>query len=422
MKTATDIRDMLGRKKLVAVDEAICIVRETFATIRVDTEIVALDDSLDRVIAAPILSPEDLPTYPRSTMDGFAVFSRDTFGAKPSMPGYLLVSGEIRMGENPRTPVERGNCQRIATGGLLPPGSDAVLMLEHTVAVDETMIEVTKGVAPGANVIQSGEDIGFQEEALAHGHVLRPQDLGLLAGLGIMEVNVYRRVRVGILSTGDEVVPCSETPPPGKIRDVNSIALKGQALRAGAEVTGYPIISDQKDIFIKYVEQAVRENDIVLFSGGSSVGVRDFGEQVIESLGSPGVLVHGVALKPGKPIIIGLCRETPVFGLPGHPVSAMVCFDLFVKPAIYQLGGLKLSALPTPSVYGRLRRNLNSAAGRRDLVRVRLVREDGQWLVDPVLGKSGSISTLSRTHGYLVIEESSQGLAVDAIVEVFLFT
>lgn len=422
MKKETDIRDMLGRKKLVSVDEAGRIVRETFAPFRVDTEIVPLDDSLDRVIAAPILSPEDLPAHSRSTMDGFAVFSRDTFGAKPSMPGYLQISGEIRMGENPCIPVKRGECQRIATGGLLPPGSDAVLMLEHTVAVDETMIEVTRGVAPGTNVIQGGEDIAFQDEALAAGHVLRPQDLGLLAGLGIMEVTVHRRVRVGILSTGDEIVPCSETPPSGKIRDVNSIALKGQALRTGAMVTDYPIISDQKDVFMKYVAQAVRENDIVLFSGGSSVGARDFGEQVIGALGSPGVLVHGVALKPGKPIIIGLCGKIPVFGLPGHPVSAMVCFDLFVKAAIHLLGGRRQLPLPTPSVYGRLRRNLNSAAGRRDLVRVCLVRENGQWQVDPVLGKSGSISTLSRAHGYLLIEESCQGLPVDARVEVFLFT
>ena len=243
----------------------------------------------------------------------------------------------------------------------------------------------------------------------------------MLAGLGISEVQVTRTVRVGIISTGDEIIPFSETPRAGKIRDINAIALAGLIRRAHARPVDYGIVSDRKEIFMPVLEQAVRENDIVLFSGGSSVGMRDLGEQAITDLGPPGILVHGVALKPGKPVIIGLSNEVPVFGLPGHPVSAMVCFDLFVRPAIDRLSGLSTEQLPEASISARLDRNMNSAAGRRDLIRVQLSRQDDTWIAEPILGKSGSISTLSRAHGYFIIPESSQGVSQGTTITVYLY-
>jgi molybdopterin molybdotransferase len=356
-------------------------------------------------------------------MDGFAVRAADTFGASESMPGYLQIAGEINMGEAPDgQQVTTGTCLRIPTGGLLPDGADAVVMFEHTVPVDDTLVEIVKGVGPGVNTLGRGEDIARGQLALPAGQLLRPQDLGLLAGLGIHQVTVTRTVSVGIISTGDEIVPYTETPAPGKIRDINKIALGGQVRRAGAVVVDYGIVSDRREIFLPLLRQAVEANDLVLFSGGSSVGMRDLGEQAIAELHPPGILVHGVALKPGKPVIIGLSGMKPVFGLPGHPVSAMVCFDLFVRPAIDRLAGRMTDQLPEAAIIARVDRNINSAAGRRDIVRVKLIREDHGWAAEPVLGKSGAISSLARAHGYFIIPESSQGMSQDTLITVHLYS
>jgi molybdopterin molybdotransferase len=418
------LRDMLGRVSLTPVAKAKAILLGALANASIPSEHCSLAAALDRIVSSNILSPEDLPTHPRSTMDGFAVRAADTFGASSSMPCYLEIDGEVAMGQMPEGEVLQGKCFRIATGGLLPKGSDAVMMFEHTIPVDGKMIEVVKSVGVGINLINQGEDIEKDSPALAKGHLLRPQDLGLLAGLGIAEVEVYKRPKVGILSTGDEIVPWSESPPPGKIRDINGITLAAQCVRLGAEVTDYGIVSDSEETFFATLTRATKENNVVLFSGGSSVGMRDLGERVIEKLGNPGILVHGVALKPGKPIIIGLSHETAIFGLPGHPVSAMVCFELFVDPAIRLLAGIPdPDQLRSPSITACIDRNINSAAGRLDLVRVQLQeRENDLPLAIPVLGKSGSISTLSRAHGYFLIDEPSQGLNKGTQVEVHLLS
>ncbi len=421
---ADGLRDMLGRVSLTPVAQAKSILLSALADTSIPTERCALSAALDRVVSSNILSPEDLPGHPRSTMDGFAVRAADTFGASSSMPCYLEIDGEVAMGQMPEGEVHQGKCFRIATGGLLPKGSDAVVMFEHTIPVDDKMIEVVKSVGVGINLINRGEDIEKNSPALREGHLLRPQDLGLLAGLGIAEVEVYKRPKVGILSTGDEIVPWSESPPPGKIRDINGITLAALCERLGAEVTDYGIVSDSEETFFATLARAAAENNVVLFSGGSSVGMRDLGERVIEKLGNPGILVHGVALKPGKPIIIGLSHDTAIFGLPGHPVSAMVCFELFVDPAIRLLAGMaEPEQFLSPSIHAVVDRNINSAAGRLDLVRVQLqVRENDLPLAVPVLGKSGSISTLSRAHGYFLIDEPSQGLNKNTQVEVYLLS
>ena len=419
---ADGLKDMLGRVSLTSVAKARSILLGELAEVTLKIRQCSLPESLDRVLSGNLLSPENLPNHPRSTMDGFAVRAADTFGASSSMPCYLEIDGNVAMGQMPEGEVTQGKCFRIATGGLLPKGSDAVVMFEHTIPVDEKMIEVVKSVGVGINLIDRGEDIKKDSPALEKGHLLRPQDLGLLAGLGISKLAVYEKPKVGILSTGDEIVPWSESPPPGKIRDINSITLSGLCRRLGARVTDYGIVTDSEDTFFATVKQATRENNVVLFSGGSSVGMRDLGERVIEKLGNPGILVHGVALKPGKPIIIGLSNGCAIFGLPGHPVSAMVCFEFFVEPALRLLSGI---AHPDktlkPSVTALLDRNINSAAGRLDLVRVRLEeRKNDIPLAVPVLGKSGSISTLSRAHGYFLIDEASQGLNKGTTVQVHL--
>jgi len=413
-------RDMLGREELTSVHEAQTVLTSHLESIERETETVPLSDALDRIASEDILSPEFLPPCNRSTMDGYAVHSADTFGASQSTPTYLNVTGEVLMGEVPEMSVTRGNCVKIPTGGIIPDGADAVMMFEHTVPIDDSMIEIVKDVGSGANVIKKGEDIRLNERALPGHSRLRPQDLGLLAGLGITEISVFRRVRIGIISTGDEIISHAQPLTPGKTRNINSITIGALAQRLGAVVADYGIVSDNEDSFFSTVEKAARETDLVLFSGGSSVGMRDLGEQAITRLGSPGVLVHGVALKPGKPIIIGCCGFTPVFGLPGHPVSAAVCFDFFVKPVIHLLAGLNLSEqLPKAAIQAVLKRNINSTAGRLDLIRVRLSLENGQYQAYPVLGMSGAISSLSRAQGFFLIDEHVQGLHEGTTIEVY---
>jgi molybdopterin molybdotransferase len=422
MVEKTETKDMLGRSGLMSVDEALHILLCHLEGIRTATACIALTEAFDRVLAESILSPEDLPAQARSTMDGYAVRAADTFGASESMPCYLNVTGEVQMGAAPTGEVKKGCCYKIPTGGLLPVGADSVVMLEHSVPVDETMIEIIKGVGTGTNLIQKGEDIAKGRQALPEGHLLRPQDIGLLAGLGIAEVKVTEKVRVGILSTGDEIIAHTERPKPGQIRNINTLALAGEVQRAGGVFNDYGIVSDQKEIFLPAIRKAIKDNDIVLFSGGSSVGVRDLGEQVIEALGPPGILVHGVTLKPGKPVLIGQSGSTPIFGLPGHPVSALVCFDFFVKPAIQHLSGrINRQKLPTPYIVATLARNINSAPGRRDVVRVKITEEGDSWVAEPVLGKSGSISTLSRSDGYFLIDENSQGITENSVIKVYLY-
>jgi molybdopterin molybdotransferase len=415
-------KDMLGRSGLIPVDEALHILLGHLEDIRTASKCIPLTEAFDRVLAEPVIAPEDLPAQARSTMDGYAVRAADTFGASDSMPCYLNITGEVQMGSAPTGEVKKGCCYKIPTGGLLPVGADSVVMLEHSVPVDETMIEIIKGVGSGTNLIQKGEDIAKGQQALPDGHLLRPQDIGLLAGLGIAEVKVTQKVRVGILSTGDEIIAHTEIPNPGQIRNINALALAGLVRRAGGVYCDYGIVSDRLEIFLPAIKKAVKENDIVLFSGGSSVGVRDLGEQVVEALGPPGILVHGVTLKPGKPVLIGQSGTTPIFGLPGHPVSALVCFDFFVKPAIHRLSGrINRPKLPAPYIMASLARNINSAPGRRDVVRVKITKGDKTWIAAPVLGKSGSISTLSRSDGYFLIDEDSQGVTENSAIKVYLF-
>ena len=356
-------------------------------------------------------------------MDGYAVKARDTFGASEKLPAYLEVSGEVSMGEFPGHGPEPGACYAIATGGLLPPGTDAVVMLEHTVTVDDSMIEVVQPVAAGMNIINAGEDVAKDGILLIAGHRIRPQDIGLLAGVGLDSITVFRRVRIGIISTGDEIIPHDQVPEPGKIRDMNSLSLAAQIKNLNARPTFYGIATDEEESLNGMILEANAANEIVLLSGSSSVGTRDLGEKVIEQMGSPGIIVHGVAVKPGKPVIIARAGDTMIFGLPGHPVSAAVAFDLFVRPAIIHLSGLADDDLPRHrTINAKLMRNLSSASGRTDFVRVLVkIFKDKVPEAYPILGKSGALSTMVKAHGYIEIAEKLQGLKEGEIVEVVLF-
>ncbi|MBI4493991.1 MAG: molybdopterin molybdotransferase MoeA [Chloroflexi bacterium] len=395
-------------------------VLESHLPVEVRTERVPIARALDRVLAEDLTAPADLPAFARSTMDGFAVRAADTYGASEGLPAYLSVVGEALMGVRPETRVGVGQAVRIATGGMLPEGADAVLMVEHTQEVDRQTIEVVRPVAPGENVLRVGEDVARGASVLPRGHALRPQDLGGLAALGFAEVAVARRLRVAIVSSGDELVPPDQVPGPGQIRDINTYTLAALVERAGHEPLALGIVPDDYDRLAAAARRALELGDVAILSAGSSVSTRDLTAQVIASLGQPGVLVHGVSLRPGKPTILAVARGKPVFGLPGNPVSCMVTFDLFVAPTLARLSGLR-GRSPRQVVSARLAHNVASAPGREDYVQVRLEPRGAELWAVPVFGKSNLIYTLVRADGMIKVDLDKGGLSEGELVSVVLF-
>lgn len=382
-------------------------------------EEVPLPDSLGRCLAEDIRAVEDVPGFNRSTMDGFAVLARDTYGASDGLPAYLEVAGEVLMGREPDGGISAGQTWRIATGGMLPPGADAVVMVEYTEELDDFSIGVTRPVAPGDNVIRRGEDATAGAVVLHSGHCVRPQDLGLLAAAGITRVTVFSPVQVAIISTGDELVTPDMLPLPGQVRDINTFTLYGAAVAAGGRPMLYGIVKDDFTELKNVLEKALSENDMVLVSGGSSVGVRDVAAGVINSLGKPGVLFHGIAVKPGKPTVGAVVKNKLVFGLPGHPVSALVVFELLVAPLL-RTGRYPQDGLEFP-LRARLTRNVRSATGREDYVRVRLGSRNGELTAEPVPGKSGLITTMTSADGLAHIPTGKEGAEAGEMIAVKLF-
>lgn len=385
---------------------------------QVRSERIATADALDRVLAEQLISPQDLPEFPRSTVDGYAVTAADTYGATPGLPAFLSVVGEVPMGKAATIEVGVGEAAIVHTGGMIPPGADAVVMVENTQRVDEASIEVMQPVSEGQSVIQIGEDIRKGQPILAPGHRLRPQDVGGLLALGITEIAVAVPPVVGIISTGDEVVPPDHPVQPGQVRDINTYSLGALAERAGARVVRYGIVPDNRAALETAARRAVQECDIVVFSAGSSVSYRDMTADVIGELGKPGVLVHGVSVKPGKPTILAVSDGKAIFGLPGNPVSAMVIFDLFITPAICALLG---TAAPAQTrIDARLARNIASDTGREDYIQVRLEDRDGELWAVPVLGKSNLIYTLVNAEGTIKVPLDSGGMRAGEWVTVVL--
>jgi molybdopterin molybdotransferase len=417
------MRDMLGREELITVEKAMELLLKHTPFKKPPETNLPIENSYGLIISRDIISPEDLPPFKRSTVDGFAVNSADTFGATESFPSYLIVRAEILMGEAPIFELKKGEVAKIATGGMLPRGADSVVMLEHTQKVDERMIEVIKPVAPFENVIQAGEDSKKNDCILKGGRRLRPQDIGALAGLGITDIWVYEKPGVSIISTGDEIVPADKPPKIGQVRDINSYTLSGLILNAGGIPLKRGIFSDEYGIIRDIVVQSLRDSNMVLITGGSSVGTKDITAKVINDIGKPGVLFHGVSLKPGKPMIGGIVNNIPVFGLPGHPVAVNVCFELFIKPTLENLSGLQEDRFnkEKKTVKARIAKNISSSPGREEHIGVSLEERDGELWAIPILGKSGLITTLTKADGTAVIPLRKLGLQEGEIVEVKLF-
>jgi molybdopterin molybdotransferase len=385
----------------------------------VDSELIPVGDAFSRVLARDLVAKIDLPGFRRATMDGYAVAANSTFGASESNPAWLTLAGTISMGDIPEFALETGQAAKISTGGMLPPGADSVVMVEHAELINDSSVEIYKSVAPLQNVIDASEDFAKDETVLPQGTFIRPQEQGLAAGLGVSKIRVYKRPRVGIISTGDEIVAIEEEPSPGKIRDINSYTLSGFIREAHAEPVCYGIVRDDPAALQKALETALEETDMVLISGGSSVGTRDFSVEAISSLPDTEILAHGISISPGKPTILARAGKKPVWGLPGQVVSAMVVFRIIVLPFLNRLKGLddRDRTIRVPAI---LSRNVASAQGRREFIRVLLEHGAGRITARPVLGKSGLIRTMIHADGLLEIGEHVEGLEKGALVDIIL--
>jgi molybdopterin molybdotransferase len=388
-----------------------------------DGEQCDLTEAADRILAQDLTAGHDWPLLDRSCMDGFAVNARDLFGASETNPGYLECTATLAIDMVPDAPLGPGECARILTGGLLPEGADAVVMIEHTGEMDGTTIEIRKSVAPGENVMMRGEDARQGQTALARGTVMRPQEMGLAAALGFEKMALTRRPRVGILSTGDELVDIGQSPRPGQVRDVNSYTVGALVTQAGGLPTCYGLVKDDLDSLTTALATALADNDVVLLSGGSSIGVRDLTVQTLEAMDRSAILAHGVAVSPGKPTILGRVAHKPVLGLPGQVTSALVVMHVLVMPLLRHLQG-DPAAFDTgrrPVVQAELARNVASKPGREDYVRIRLEpRPDALPLAHPVLGKSGLLRTMVQAQGLAVIPAESEGLNKGRMIPVWI--
>ena len=395
---------------------------EQFQTI--GSEQTSLEDGLGRILAEDISAPEFLPPFSRSTMDGFAVRAKDTFGCSDSEPALLKIAGEIAMGQSGQEiSLKTGQAATIWTGGELPAKGDGVVMVEYTHLLDSDTVEIFRPVAPGENVIKTGEDFSQNAIVLRKGQRLRPQDLGVLAGLGITEATVVKQPVVAIISTGDELVEPGQTLSPGKIRDINSTTLAALVRECGCIPLTMGIIKDDLDTMQEACQKALKiPSNMLLLSGGSSVGKRDFTLKVLEEIENTKVLAHGVSIKPGKPTILAKKDNTALFGLPGHVGSAIVVFYLFVRPLLRKLSGQECST-GLQTITAITTEQIPSTIGREDYVRVVIAKDEDRstYRATPVYGKSGLLNPLIKAEGLLIIGRDVEGLDKDEQAEVLLF-
>ncbi len=382
------------------------------------TEIIATSKAFNRVTAISILAHHSLPIFQRSAMDGYALCAKDTYGTTDTIPSFFQVIGEVLMGTEPTFTIEKGQSAIIHTGGMIPKGADAVVMVENTQQIRANEIEILRAISVGENVIQIGEDVTQGEEIITSGKHLRTGEIGGLMALGITRIQVIRQPKIGIISTGDEVIPPDQLIKIGQVRDVNTYTISTLVMQNGGIPVSYGIIPDQKEVLQETATRALEECDAVAIIAGSSASVRDLTADVINNLGQPGVLVHGINIRPGKPTILGICNNKPVLGLPGNPVSAYVIAELFLTPIMNRLLGVKY--FPRPPIRTVLTVNIASQAGREDWIPARLIATEDGYQTEPIFFKSNLIFTLTKADGLIRIPQSMTGCIAGKEVEFFL--
>ncbi len=390
---------------------------------RTKPETTLVVDAFGRVLAKALTAPVDLPHFNRTNMDGYAVRAADTFGASASLPMYLKLVGAVDMGKEVKRSLKKGETMRIATGGMLPSGADSMVMVEYTEEMGDGTVEIQRSVSPWENILRIGEDVKKGAPIFAAGRRLRAQDLGALTGVGITKVPVYSRPVVALISTGDEIVSPDQTPKPGQVRNVNQYSLRAMIAEAGGETIDLGVVKDDRAAFEKAMAAALKQADVVMISGGSSVGVKDMTVDVICSFPRAEVFFHGISIAPGKPTIFAKATGKPVMGLPGHPVSALVVFSLFGAPLIRMMSGEAAASAfaPLRTTRARLSQNVASAPGREDYVRVVLENRNDVQLAVPLPGKSGAVFSLVQADGMICIPHNEEGKETSEEVEVILF-
>ncbi|QNO15221.1 molybdopterin molybdenumtransferase MoeA [Alkalicella caledoniensis] len=369
-----------------------------------DIEEIDIVDSVNLTLAEDVYASISLPPYNRSAVDGYCVKWEDVSGASEALPIFLKITEDVQMGQAPLNALETDCCMAVATGSMLPPEATSVVMVEHSERISEDEVAIYNSVASYENILKEGEDVKKGDLLMKKDQQITSFNINLLAALGINKIKVYKKIVVGILSTGDELIEYNTDNELnfGKIFNSNGPGLIAAVKSTGAIPRYYGIIEDEFSILKEALDKAVKECDIVILTGGTSVGVKDFVTAAIESLGKPGVLVHGIAIKPGKPTIIGKVDDVPIFGLSGNPVSAMICFDLFVNRL--------LTKVKPETIVCAVSRNIPSSGGRQDYIPVTLTKVQDKIIASPIFAKSNSIGSLTKMDGLLVIPKDSEGL------------
>lgn len=401
-----------------SVEDARKMLMENFKDFKIQFEEIDIFDAVNRILGEDIYSKLNVPHFRRSTVDGYAVRSGDTHGASESSPMFLEKIGEVEMGKPTDIIVGTDKAVYVPTGGMVPDGADAVVMIEYAESIDNKNIVVSKPVVSKENIIDIGDDIKENQNVLVKGIKLRPQDIGVLSSIGIDRVKVFKMPSVSIISTGDEIIDPKEKIMPGKIKDINTYTLSAMAKEIGLNVVYKGVVKDDKDLIKSTLEQCIEKSDIIILSGGSSVGVKDLTTIIIDEIGKPGVFVHGVAMKPGKPTVLAKVKNKPIFGLPGQPASAMIAFKVFVEyfvKRIYNINHENKFIEATAAL------NIHSSEGKETYQMVYLEMENGYYKARPVYGKSGMITLMSKAQGYIKIEEGREGIKEGEKVRVNLF-
>lgn len=403
--------------KVKTVDEMKTIIKERFSDLTLEAETIEINDGLGRVLAAEIISTMNVPHFNRSVVDGYAVKLTDIQGASQAIPGFLRIAGEVQMGTETTISLNQGETVYVPTGGMVPVGTEAMVMIEYTEKLGEQDLAVYANVGPNENMMLVGDDIRIGESVFALGHCLRPQDIGVLSALGYLRIAVFKRPQLSIISTGDEIIRPGETPKPGEIIDINTPALGAVAKRFGAEVIAMAYARDDQQAIMEAVQKALAHSDLVILSGGSSMGEKDYTVTVIDTLGE--VLLHGLSVKPGKPTILGKVDNKPVIGLPGQPASAIMVFMIVLREFMTRYYGQDLFKYQT--IQGELMENIHAAPGRRTFQTVAIQETANGIEVRPTHGKSGMITLLSYSDGYIEITENEEGKNAGDMVCVTLF-
>ncbi len=393
------------------------MMKKYFGNIEIETEIVHISEALDRYCAKDIMSSVNIPDFNKSTVDGYAVMASDTGGASESMPVFLDVSGEVLMGTEVETEVGENTCVYVPTGGMLPKGADAVVMIEYTEKLDEDTVAVNMAMHPGENIIYIGEDISVDDVIVKKGRKITAFDVGALSAIGVSEVAVFKKPNAVIISSGDEIRRPEEDIKHGQVRDINSFVVGALIEKYGGEILYKTIVNDDEGSLYNEVEKWIDKADIVIVSGGSSAGIKDVTADVLDSFGEPGLFVHGAAVKPGKPTIMSMARNTALIGLPGHPGSSSIIFTIFGK----ELFKILLEKEETVEMYveAQLTYNLAGAPGKETYVMGRLEMDAGKYFFNPLIKKSAAISQLSKSEGYVVIESGTEGIKKGNVVKVY---